>query len=186
MKEIEVKAKVDNVREIRTRLENLGCVFSVPKRQEDVVFLARDVEYENIRTGTNVLRVRKTGDTCLFTLKRRGANELDNIEKEVTVSDGKTITDMLGLLGYRAVVAVNKERVECRYGEYEICLDTVDTLGEFIEIEKMSDEDGETVQQELLAFLLTLGVNPSDRVTKGYDTLVRERIRQSFSKENLT
>ena len=36
--------------------------------------------------------------------------------------------------------------MKCKYKEYEICLDEVEELGSFIEVEKMSDEDGEKVQ----------------------------------------
>jgi adenylate cyclase class IV len=51
-------------------------------------------------------------------------------------------------------------------------LDEVDGLGSYIEVEKMSDEDGEKIQNELFDFLQILGVSKEDRVLKGYDTLM--------------
>jgi len=57
----------------------------------------------------------------------------------------------------------------------EICLDEVENLGSFIEVEKMSDGDSKQIQEELAEFLGLLGVSPKDRVTKGYNTLMLER-----------
>ncbi|MDP3762811.1 MAG: CYTH domain-containing protein, partial [bacterium] len=56
---------------------------------------------------------------------------------------------------------------------YEICLDEVDRLGSFVEVETFSDDgDPEKIQEEIFKFLLSLGVKPEDRVREGYDTLV--------------
>ena len=57
----------------------------------------------------------------------------------------------------------------------EICLDVVEGLGTFIEVEAFADGKTEEVQERLFAFLRTLGIKDEDRVTKGYDTLVREK-----------
>ncbi len=46
----------------------------------------------------------------------------------------------------------------------------------FIEVEKLSDaENDEAVQEDLKAFLLSLGIGKDDIVTKGYDTLLYEK-----------
>lgn len=50
-----------------------------------------------------------------------------------------------------------------------VCLDSVENLGDFIEIEKLTDEDdGERVQEELV--LVDLCVLREDRIFLGYDT----------------
>jgi len=76
------------------------------------------------------------------------------------------------LLNYEQTVEVHKKRIKTSYKDYEICLDEVAGLGSFIEVEKMSDENGEKVQKELFDFLKTLGVSKEDRVFNGYDTLI--------------
>ncbi len=47
-KEIEVKAKVDNLQEIKQKLENLGCVFTEPVVQDDTIFCNFDGDYTNL------------------------------------------------------------------------------------------------------------------------------------------
>ena len=54
----------------------------------------------------------------------------------------------------------------------EICLDEVKDLGNFIEVEKITDEDPDKVQEELFRFLESVGVRREDRVVNGYDILM--------------
>lgn len=171
MKEIEVKAKIEGLESLIEKLEMLGCEISDPIIQNDIVFCKKEIGPE----GKNVLRIRRAGDEITFTLKRNISNELDCIEKEVVIDDAEAMKDIVELIGYSEVVRVNKKRRKGRLGDYEICLDEVESLGFFIEVEKMSDEDGEAVQKELFDFLLSLGVDQNSRVAKGYDTLLKEK-----------
>ncbi len=80
--------------------------------------------------------------------------------------------DALVLLGYHKAISVYKNRTKAKYKDMEICLDEVDHLGSFIEVEKITEGDGDAVQEELFNFLETLGVKRDDRVINGYDTLM--------------
>jgi len=172
-KEIEVKVKVENFEKILEQLANLGCKFTEPVRQEDRIFTNfPDSEFADFKSGVNFLRLRKSKGKILFTLKQSLVNELEGIEKELEVSDGKEMEEILQLLGYHEAVQVTKTRRKTNYKDYEICLDEVDGLGAFIEVEKIADEDSEQAQSEMMDFLETLGVEARDRVLNGYDTLV--------------
>lgn len=76
------------------------------------------------------------------------------------------------LLGYHQAIHVVKTRTKTKYQDMEICLDEVEELGSFIEVEKIVEGEGETVQNELFGFLETIGVSKENRVLKGYDTLL--------------
>ena len=52
MKEIEVKAKVRNLEEVKQKLSALGCVFSEPVLQDDRIYLHNSIEFEDIKKGT--------------------------------------------------------------------------------------------------------------------------------------
>lgn len=169
--EIEVKAKVLNFEDIKNKLKMLGCVFSLPIIQDDFVYNVRGLDLRKGYNNNPVLRIREQGDKILFTLKQNRGNELDCIEKEIEVSDRNTLKEIIELLGYEKTVEVHKKRIKTKYKDYEICLDEVEGLGLFIEVEKISEEDGGKVQNELFDFLETLGVSKDDTVSKGYDTL---------------
>jgi adenylate cyclase, class 2 len=172
-KEIEVKVKVGDFTHLLGKLSGLGCRFSEPVWQEDKIFTNfPDAEFAKFKPGINFLRIRKSGGKTLFTLKQSLVNELEGIEKEVEVNDAKELEEMLELMGYHEAVQVTKTRRKTRYKDYEICLDEVEGLGSFVELEKITDEDSEKVQSEMIDFLLDLGVEAKDRVLNGYDTLV--------------
>lgn len=171
-REIEVKAKVDDFTKIRDELEKLGCVFSDPIIQEDTIFVNFDGDFTKFMPDTNFLRIRKMKDKILFTLKQSENNELDCIEKEVEISDAEQFREALELMGYHEAVQVHKTRTKTKYQDMEICLDEVKDLGSFIEVEKITEGDGEAVQNELFSFLETLGISKESRVVNGYDTLI--------------
>ncbi|MDP1688739.1 MAG: class IV adenylate cyclase [bacterium] len=172
-KEIEVKAKVKNIQSLISRLSALGVSLSEPARQVDGIYTNfPDKEFADFKPGVNFLRIRKSGDKILFTLKQSLVNELEGIEKELEINNEQEMEDILILMGYHKAVEVIKVRRKTKYKDYEICLDEVETLGSFIEVEKITDEDSEQVQNEMFSFLMSLGVDKEDRVLNGYDTLV--------------
>lgn len=179
MREIEVKARLQNKAEVMQKLVALGCIFSDPKVQNDVIFQKKD------RVGDSpVARIRTTSDsTPLFTVKKRATNELVAQEYEVTVNSSEELEKMLLLLEQEEVVRINKTRISAQYKNYEICIDDVEDIGSFIEVETMipdaEEEKAENVQDESFVFLVSLGVSPEDRVTTGYNTLLLAKKSES-------
>lgn len=173
-KEIEVKAKLSDVRGVLRKLKALGCVLTEPATQHDTIFVDENYgAFEEFHPGRNVLRIRESKGKFLFTLKQPQSNELDCLEHETEVSDPVEFRHALELMGYHAAVEVHKTRMKTRYNGWEICVDHVVTLGDFIEVESIieDDVDVDKIQNKLFAFLKTLGVRAQDQVTHGYDTL---------------
>ena len=82
---------------------------------------------------------------------------------------------MAKLLGFHEVLYVSKKRTKCKYEDMEICLDEIDGLGSFVEVEKMTNEDDtQKIRKELFEFLKTLGIKEEDQVQKGYATMIYE------------
>jgi adenylate cyclase, class 2 len=172
MREIEVKARLKDKSKALEALKALGCVFGEPITQSDRIYMLPEHIGLDTHQG-NVLRIREQNGKVLFTLKRNITNELDCLEKELTVSDSTIMADIIDLLGYKEYIQVQKTRQKSRYNEYEICVDEVKDLGSFIEVEKLVEEDMDTKEQDdLFKFLETLGISKEDRVMQGYDTLM--------------
>ena len=173
MAEIEVKAKVADFTQIIKKIQQLGCTLSDPIQQIDKNYLRNGDKYEDVdKHNTPVLRIRWEKNQTFFTIKYKRTTELDNIEKEVIVSDGNELESMLQIMDYYAAMQINKVRRKTRYGEYEICLDQVEGLGSFIEVEKITEEDAKKVQKELMEFLISLGIDKKSRIKHGYDMLL--------------
>lgn len=174
MREIEVKAKLKDRKKVETKLKELGGKLSDPVKQEDVVYNHKDKNvYALGKDAGAVLRIRKSKGETLLTLKKNLTSELDCLEHESKISDPIEIHNILTVLQFVPMVEINKLRSKCNVGEYEICLDNVEGLGDFIEVEYLcEDGDGEEISEELMKFLESLGVSREDRVTSGYDTLI--------------
>lgn len=174
MKEVEVKAKVSDLSKIRTLLEKKGVQFSDTVIQKDIIYCEEKVlpRFGEFMSGSVFLRIRDTGDKVYFTLKKSESNELDSVERETIISDLKQMEDAILLMGYVEGARVNKMRRTGKYGDYEICLDEVEGLGSFIEVEVISDKDASILQSEMFSFLEKLGIKKEDQVLKGYDTML--------------
>lgn len=176
MKEIEVKAKVDDRDELMQKLLALGCVFSEPITQKDRIFIpeGHSIPVEN---GVNVLRIREQSGKYILTLKQQVTNQLDCIEKELIIDNPEEMAGICKLLGFFEVSHVVKTRQKSKYQGNEICLDTVERLGEFIEVEKLAEEgNAEVIQEQLFSFLESLGISKTNQVTDGYDILLKKLI----------
>ncbi len=174
--EIEVKYRVSDVKKIHHSLLALGAVEHNSSRQLDIVYLPAEMsDFSEMKTGTAVLRQRDSDGLHYITLKKRtpGSSTAKEVEFAVDASPG-TITDFFTELGYHEVVRVNKHRTSYQLGEHEICLDSVDDLGDFIEIEIMSEDEGDIVPEELRIKALgeKLGLNADDIVNQRYDTMI--------------
>ena len=134
MQEIEVKARIKDIDSLVSLLEKKGCTFSAPIHQIDTVYIPRGKSIP-VGKGENVLRIRKQNDKYILTLKQTVTNQLDCIEKETYIEDPHALHEILLLLGFVETSTVEKTRRTARLNEYEICIDQVADLGNFIEVE---------------------------------------------------
>ena len=178
MREVEIKAKVNNLTEIQALLQKEGCVFSEPVTHIDTVYVEKVGTFEDFMSNTFFPRIRQTSTgKTIFTYKRdrdpAKTDRLDKIEYEVEVSNKDTFEKILCEFGLRAAVTTTKTRIKTKYGEYEICLDDVEGLGSFVEIEKDANDDVsyEDIHEELASILEGWRVGRSSFVNQGYDIL---------------
>jgi len=172
MREVEVKIKISNPEETIRILLKQGCVLSEPIKQRDVVYIPNKVPTVPCPAGTNVLRIRYQGSKSLFSLKRSDAgNHLSKLEYELEISEPEKMDAIIKAMGFKIITDTTKTRKKCRIKDYEICVDSVNDLGDYLEIEKITDQDPQKVQQEMLKFLQDLGIDTSERINVGYDVL---------------
>lgn len=178
MREIEVKVRAKDLNSVREKLEQMGCEFSEPIEQHDAIYsLAANAqeEWKESKEGHVVMRIRRQGESSEFNLKKQqSGGELDNLEYETEVSNPDAVHSILKELGYEPQVEIKKKRVKCKLDKYEVCLDEVERLGSFVEIEELAPDDAnpQEIQEKLMKILEDLGLSREDMETRGYDTQI--------------
>ncbi len=179
MYEVEVKAKLNDRKGVMKKLMDMGCIFSNELHQIDHIFIPNGIPFPP-PFDTPVLRIRKQDDKHLLTLKISQSNRQDCIEHELEISDGDKMLEIMSLMNYRKVPIVNKKRIKTNYKDIEIVLDSVENLGEFIEVERIIDEKDsilrQKVQEDLLKFLFEIGIPVDDHMLGSkYDIMLYEK-----------
>lgn len=172
MREVEVKLKVDNLEELEEKLRVKGLAISKEVFQHDTVY-SRDTDpfSDRSKEGHTVIRIRRQDGVSILTLKYQKSGELDCLEYESEVKNPEQINTMLRILGWKPEIEVKKLRKKGKLGEYEICLDTVEGLGTFVELEKLAEDDidPEPVREELFKTLESFGLSRENNMVHGYD-----------------
>lgn len=166
---------------ILTALQNLGLDVSDPVTQHDLVYGMPGVKgaSENSEPWLRVRTETKIDATLHYlTLKKSVTNQMDSIEHETLVDDPDAMTEIIRQLGFVPYSDLTKTRRKAYAGDIEICIDHINGLGDFIEAEKLTDDDADyqAVIDELWKVLISVGVSKSDEVTDGYDVLMNKKL----------
>ncbi len=175
MREIELKFKVDDLDSFIEKLEKLGCSLSDVVYQNDTIYVENLDNIESVE-GSIWLRVRKLNDKIEMNLKKQAVKKSESQEIEFEVSDYEKANNFLKTLGYKEWVRVNKKRRYSKYLNANICIDEVERLGSFVEIEYLIAEEDKKInyEDELLQIATELGIDISKRVNSHYDTMIFE------------
>lgn len=179
MREIEVKAKVNDLTLLLEKANDLGIKFGRPIFQDDSTY---ETKISKTDPAWNIFRIRKQENQIILTMKYLASNRSrDNHERESIIDNDKAVIDMLERVGYKFGVRIMKKRRKAKYQGLEICLDEIEDLGNFIEIEKLADDnaDVDLIQSELWEILLKMGIKPEDRIHQGYDTLMKKFVNNN-------
>lgn len=169
--EVEQKHKVENLAAIIATLTERGAVLGPPVVQVDQYFAhpARDFaetdEALRIRTLTKASFVTYKGPKLDCTTKTRR-----ELEFPLDASDigGRRFAELLAALGFSPVAIVRKQRrtFHLDHGGRRVAgaLDDVHSVGVYMELELMADEEGLPQAQSIVASLADeLGLGPSER-----------------------
>jgi adenylate cyclase class 2 len=173
MKEIEVKARVRNPAELTANIEKLGIQLGDVITQSDTIFVPHEIMALPTEKGVPVLRIRQQGEKIILTMKIRLTNGLDKQESETEITNPVGMKEIILATGFKEIESFTKKRRKGKYNNWEICVDEVEGLGNFVEVEQLSEDgDSEQIQKELFNFLQGLGITEADREHFGYDVLI--------------
>jgi adenylate cyclase, class 2 len=157
MQEIEQKFAHADFAAIEQRLREWGAEKGVEHEEADHYFNAPDRDFA--RTDES-FRLRRIGPANFLTYKgpKAVAAVKKRTELEIPLTDGPEAAEqfmqLLAYLGYRAVAVVRKRRrhYHCKQDDFAltICLDEVEGLGRFAEIEVLAERDQEDRAEKVI------------------------------------
>lgn len=189
MIEVEVKLKINSAESIEKKLIELG--FKKGQTLQEIDYYYNGVD-RDFRASGEALRLRlvESLDGSAVVADRPGepliqmtykGPKLDNVsmsrvEHQVNIDNFETMLSILSSLGYKPVEPVIKLRRELFSEEICACVDTVDGLGDYLELEIMVDEESqrENALDRISVVLKQLGYSISDTTTTSYLSMLEK------------
>jgi len=174
MLEIEVKIEVPNLSPIRTRMDELH-VIPLILEERDIYYSPMD---KNFAKTDEALRVRYSNGSCSLTYKgprMKGRSTKAREEVTVTLDSGENIEKILDSLGFLRVFEVKKRREFYQYQGAIVCIDEVEDLGSFIEIEMSSTDSCEDAEVVIEKIKETLGIKGEHIPLSYFELLLLKR-----------
>ena len=110
-------------------------------------------------------------------------------EYETEVADLDQMRRIFAALDMKPLITVEKTRRRWRYKNYEVSLDRVTSLGDFVEVEYKADKvpaDPAHITAEMIIWLREIGVGKIERSLLGYPFSVTQSWRNRLSGSRVT
>ena len=126
-----------------------------------------------------LIRIRSEKDVHFLTYKASTGRMGRYEEYETNIEDPKTIETILLKSKFNNIINVTKSRTTYKLGNCKINLDTVKGLGNFIEIEIISDSKK---HKELTRIVKEMNLNKAKIVRQGYVSIMLARSKSRYAK----
>ena len=179
--EIEIKVRVESIHNLQEFLDQEERSINT-NQQIDEYYTPAHRDFTEAEPIVEWLRLRNSNGVYSINYKH-WQHESDGRshycdEYESKVSDIDNLRKILLATDFKHLITVNKIRSIWMYKDYEISLDTVEDLGDFIEIEYKGNIDGvvpSEVTEQMMSFLHNIGCGTIQRDFKGYPYLLLEK-----------
>jgi adenylate cyclase class 2 len=164
MIEVEVKAKIKNLENIRLRLKELKASKIKKELQEDTYFNSPIVNFAETDEAFRIRKTETDGEVNTFITYKGPKIDISSKtrkEVEIKIENDEKAKDVFESIGFKAVRTVKKEREYYNYGDYEISLDFIEGLEPYMEIEIVLNEDDnyKKAQEGIFDIFKELGIN---------------------------
>lgn len=173
MIEVEVKAHTD-LDYTRELLEEQGARFVETEHHFDSYYNAPHRDFAHT---DEALRIRSRNGKAFLTYKGKKMDSISKTREEFeTPVDPESMRNILLSLGFREYGVVKKARDVYKLDDFVIALDSVEKLGEFIEVELGAESETDIKQntKRIFEFLDKLGIGKEESIRKSYLELMME------------
>lgn len=182
MIEVEIKLPISDKEVLEKKLIQLQFIKGGFVKESDIYF---NSEKYNLKKKDMALRIRTctkidTGET--ITKVTYKGPKLDHVsmtrkELEMEVSDASTCYQILEGIGFYPLCPVHKLRQYYCKGQMTACVDQVDGLGEFLELEMIVDSESEreNALAEIERILQILGYDKKETTRTSYLSMLQQK-----------
>jgi len=172
--EIEIQVSIENSKPLLAFLEK-NADFKSEKHQIDEYFSPTHRNFTEVRPVKEWLRLRDSGGKYSINYKNwhydKDGRSYHGDEYETKIENLTQLRKILDVLNFKPIVKVDKLRKVWEYKEYEVSIDSIKELGDFVEIEYISKDenvDPKRITEEMVNFLKSLGCGKIKRSWVGY------------------
>ncbi len=182
MIEVEIRTIVKNPSELEDKLsQNYRLIKQ--KRQVDEYFLHPSRNFYQNPDIREYFRIRTEGTNSILAYHKahiKDGKKTHTDEYEVKTDDSTKLKEILLNLSFKPFVTVTKNRQVFDCGDFEACLDHIEELGYFLEIEAKKDfGDIPQTEQECFNFLKKIGVDYLPAPDKGYPDMIADKLTKN-------
>jgi adenylate cyclase len=172
MYEVELKLRADHD-SLQEQLTEVGAERVDNRRQVDTYYDAPHRSFAETDEALRIRREERADGEGITKLTYKGplveTASKTREEHETAVDDDDALQGVLAGLGFEPAATVEKRRVYYDFEGYTLVLDTVDGLGEFVEIEReVPEAEVEAARTEAVDRLEQLGLDPDDQIRTSY------------------
>jgi len=176
MKDIEIEIQV-NIKNSKSLIEFLekNADFKKESHQIDEYFSPTHRNFIEVRPVKEWLRLRDSGGKYSVNYKNWHYDESGKShycdEYETKIEDLIQLKKILDALNFKSVVKVDKLRKTWIYKDYEVAVDSIKGLGDFVEIEYIGKDekaDPKKITEGMINFLKDVGCGKIKRNYVGY------------------
>lgn len=190
MIEVEIKLPVCSRQSTEQKLVGLGFEEGHLVKESDIYFTS---DARDFKKTDEALRIRRcenltTGESAAV-LTYKGA-KIDKIsmtrkELETGIEDADVCREILSSIGFRPFFPVNKCRQYYHYDHITACLDVVDNLGDFLELEVLVEEEKEREEalQQIEEILEKMGRSMAETIRTSYLSMLQQKNHEYQTKK---
>lgn len=172
--EIEIQVQIEDRKNLLAFLKK-NAKFTGEHHQVDNYYSPEHRNFIKVRPIKEWLRLRNSSGKCSINYKNWYFDEEGKShycdEYESLIKDIKQLENIFQALNMQPVTVVEKTRQTWIYKDYEVALDSIKNLGDFVEIEfkgKYKGQDPKKITKKMVSFLKDIGCGQISRNYVGY------------------
>lgn len=171
--EIEIQVEIEKVKPLLKFLKDKGQ-FIDSSKESDEYFIPCCRNFTDVKPTKEWLRLRDKAGKFTITYKNwyyeKNGKSTHADEYETVVENVKQLKNIFLALKFRSLAKIEKVREKYIYKNFEISLDKVKNLGDFVEIEYKGKgiKDPKKITTSMIQFLKNIGVGKIIRNYVGY------------------